>query len=43
MFAFELAGQLFGHQPTDNDLACLAGALDGATVSVSARKTDDWG
>ena len=40
--ALEFANQLFGFQPADTDLAALAGALDGATVQVSIRRTKGW-
>jgi hypothetical protein len=40
--ALELALQLFGRQPADDDLARLAGALDGATVNVSVKKQKGW-
>jgi hypothetical protein len=40
--AVGLARQLFGRRPSDGDLARLAGALDGATVIVSAKKKKGW-
>lgn len=40
--ALEFANQLFGFQPADEDLAWLAGALNGATVLVSVRRTKGW-
>lgn len=40
--AFEFTQQLFGRQPADDDLARLAGALDGATVNVSVKKKKGW-
>jgi hypothetical protein len=40
--AVGLARQLFGRRPADEDLARLAGALDGATVIVSAKKKKNW-
>ena len=40
--AVGLARQLFGRRPADDDLARLAGALDGATVIVSAKKKKSW-
>lgn len=40
--AVGLARQLFGHRPADDDLARLAGAMDGATVIVSANRKKNW-
>jgi hypothetical protein len=40
--AFEFTQRLFGRQPADDDLARLAGALDGATVNVSVKKKKGW-
>lgn len=40
--AAEFAEQLFGFPPADYDLACLAGALNGATVNVSVRVKKGW-
>jgi len=40
--AIGLARQLFGRRAADDDLARLAGALDGATVIVSAKKKKNW-
>jgi hypothetical protein len=40
--AITLARHLFGYRPADDDLARLAGALDGAEVIVSARKEKGW-
>lgn len=40
--AYEFALQLFGRQPADEELAQLAGALDGATVEVSVRRQKGW-
>ncbi len=34
--------RLFGFRPAEDDLACLAGALDGATVNVSVRVVKGW-
>jgi hypothetical protein len=40
--AITVARRLFGYRPADDDLARLAGALDGAEVIVSARKDKAW-
>jgi hypothetical protein len=40
--AAEFAEKLFGFRPADDDLASLAGALDGATVNVSVRVKKSW-
>lgn len=40
--ALEFAQQLFGRQPADDELARLAGALDGAAVSVAVRQKKGW-
>ncbi len=40
--AAEFTERMFGFRPADDDLACLAGALDGATVNVSVRVKKGW-
>ncbi|MGH9799417.1 MAG: hypothetical protein ACRD82_03555, partial [Blastocatellia bacterium] len=40
--AADFALKLFGKQPTDGEMAGLAGALDGATVAVSVRHSKGW-
>ena len=40
--AAAFAERLFGFRPADDELACLAGALDGATVNVSVRVKKGW-
>jgi hypothetical protein len=40
--AVKLARQLLGRRPADEELARLAGALDGARVNVTAKKKKSW-
>ena len=40
--AAAFAERLFGYRPADDELACLAGLLDGATVTVSVKRQKSW-